>query len=427
MAAMAATGMAAPSAMVEMEVTADMVAMAVSELVLATAVIVVSVAMAATVGTAAMVAMEATVLKRSMICLVVASGLPLVVFGQGTARLAPVPADNLELVTGPVHEAVTQDGRNAALQLLGRAHDNFSLRSAHTAYDLKVAFTATSLGQTNYDGDWEMEDVYVPGKGTRWSAKAAAGYETTRINSHGKNYAEGTAAAIPLRLHEARGLLLDPVPAPTYAGRGSIRTASATFRGAAVTCLLLSQNRKPAYPATGRGWDESEECIDANTGLLQTHSEAPGRYVVYEYSKTPQLDGRTVPQTVTVTEAGQVVSTITVKSLAAIAAPDASQFGASDAMKTGGEAVTMGGAAKLARIHRPAGTASSGTVSAVCVLGVLTPAGQFVEAHSLQPSDPNSEAAVADAKTIDFSPIIPAGPAPQQHMVVVVERFVSAQ
>jgi hypothetical protein len=412
--------MAAPSAMVETVVTAAMAAMAATEMV-------VTEAMAEMAVTAEMVAMEATVLKRSMIWLAVASGLPLVVFGQGTARLAPVPADKLELVTGPVHQAVTQDDRNATLQLLGRAHDNFSLRSAHTAYHLKVAFTATSLGQTNYDGDWEMEDVYVPGKGTRWSAKSAAGYQTTRIDSHGKNYAEGTAAAIPLRLHEARGLLMDPLPAPAYAGRGSVRTASATFRGAAVTCLLLSQNRKPAYPATGRGWDESEECIDPNTGLLQTHSDAPGRYVVYEYAKTPQLDGRTVPQTVTVTEAGNVVSTITVESLTAIAAPDASQFGASDSMKTGGEAVTMGGAAKLSRIHSPTGTASAGTVTPVCVLGLLTPAGQLVEAHSLQPSDPNSAAAVADAKTIDFSPTIPAGAAPQQHLVVVVEKFVSAQ
>jgi hypothetical protein len=376
----------------------------------------------------AMAAMAmAMVCKRSMIWREVASGLPLVVFGQGAARLAPVPADNLELVTGPVHEATTEDDRSAALQLLGRAHDNFSLRSAHTAYDLKVAFTANSLGQTNYDGDWEMEDVYVPGKGTRWSAQAVAGYKTTRINSHGKNYAEGTASAIPLRLHEARGLLMDPLPTPAYADRGSIRTASATFRGAAVACLLLSQNRKPAYPATGRGWDESEECIDANTGLLQTHSEAPGRYVVYEYAKTTQLDGRTVPQTVTVTEAGRVVSTITVESLKAIAAPDASQFVASDSMKTGGQAVTLGGAVKLSRIHGQAVPASAGTVAPVCVLGVLTAAGQLVEAHSLQPSDPNSEAAVADARSIDFSPTIPAGAAPQQHLVVVVERFVSAK
>ena len=365
--------------------------------------------------------------KRSMIWLVVASGFPLVVFGEGGTRVAPVPADNLELVTGPVHAATTPDDRSAALQLLSRAHDNFNLRSAHTAYDLKVAFTANSLGQTNYDGDWVMEDVYVPGKGTRWSAKSAAGYETARINSHGKNYAEGTASAIPLRLHEARGLLLNPLPTPEYADRGSIRTASATFRGAAVTCLLLSQNRRPANPATGRGWEESEECIDANTGLLQTHSEAPGRYVVYEYAKGPQLDGRTVPQTVTVTEAGKVVSTITVESLKAVAAPDASQFVASDAMKTVGDAVTMGGAAKLSRTHGQLVAGSGGTVTAVCVLGVLTPAGQLVEAHSLQPSDPNSEAAVSDAKSINYSAITSAGAAPQQHLVVVVERFVNAQ
>ena len=384
--------------------------------------------MAATAEMVEMAAMEtAMVRKRSMTWPLMAMALPLVAFGQGAARLAPVPADNLELVTGPVHRATAQDDRSAALQLLGRAHDNFNLRGAGTAYDLKVAFTANSLGQTNYDGGWEMEDVYVPGKGTRWSAKAVAGYETTRIDSHGKNYAEGTASAIPLRLHEARGLLMDPLPTPAYAGRGSIRTATASFRGAAVTCLLFSQNRQPAYPATGRGWDESEECIDPNTGLLQTHSEAPGRYVVYEYAATAEFDGRPVPRTVTVTEAGKVVSTITVESLKAIAAPDAGQFAVSDSMKAGGQAVTIGGAARLSRLHGQAVSSSAGTMTPVCVLGVLTPAGQLVEAHSLEPSDPNSEAAVADAKSIDYSPTIRAGTAPQQHLVVVLERFVSAQ
>jgi hypothetical protein len=141
--------MAAPSAMAA---TAGMAAWAMGAMVVTEAMV--------EMAAMAMAAMAmAMVCKRSMIWLVVASGLPLVVFGQGAARLAPVPADNLELVPGPVHEATTEDDRSAALQLLGRAHDNFSLRSAHTAYDLKVAFTANSLGQTNYDGDWEMQDV----------------------------------------------------------------------------------------------------------------------------------------------------------------------------------------------------------------------------------------------------------------------------
>jgi hypothetical protein len=66
-------------------------------------------------------------------------------------------------------------------------------------------------------------------------------------------------------------------------------------------------------------------------------------------------------------------------------------------------------------------------VRPVCVFGMVTPTGQQVEAHSLQPSDPNSQAAVEDAKRIDFSPLIPAKSPPQQHFVFVIEKFFSPQ
>jgi hypothetical protein len=62
----------------------------------------------------------------------------------------------------------------------------------------------------------------------------------------------------------------------------------------------------------------------------------------------------------------------------------------------------------------------------VCVFGVVTPAGQLVEAHSLQPSDPNSQAALDAAKQMSFSqPSVP-GDYPQQHFVFVIEQFVSS-
>jgi hypothetical protein len=67
------------------------------------------------------------------------------------------------------------------------------------------------------------------------------------------------------------------------------------------------------------------------------------------------------------------------------------------------------------------------TIRPVCVFGVITSTGQLVEAHSLQPADPNSESAVADARSIDFSPSIASGAPAQQHFVFVIEKFVSAQ
>ena len=66
------------------------------------------------------------------------------------------------------------------------------------------------------------------------------------------------------------------------------------------------ESRRVLNPAAGRGWEETEECIDPQSGLLQVHSEAPGRYAVYDYSNAPQLGGHRLPRSVTVTEAGRI-------------------------------------------------------------------------------------------------------------------------
>jgi hypothetical protein len=63
----------------------------------------------------------------------------------------------------------------------------------------------------------------------------------------------------------------------------------------------------------------------------------------------------------------------------------------------------------------------------VCIFGLVGSTGQLVEAHSLQPSDPNSQAALEDAKGIDFAPTIAPGTAPRQHFVFVIEKFVAQE
>jgi hypothetical protein len=200
---------------------------------------------------------------------------------------------------------------------------------------------------------------------------------------------------------------------------------AATFRGSPVTCLLLARSSKVSGPLLGRGWDESEECIDPQSGLLQIHSETPGRYAIYDYSNAAQLGSHRLPRTVTVTEGGRVVSKISVESLQEIPAVDPALFVPTDRMKAAGQATAMTSATKVSRIQGQGPFTPNMTVRPICVFGIVTPAGQLVEAHSLQPSDPNSGAAVKDAKAIDFSPSMPAGEPPQQHFVFVIEKFVS--
>ena len=358
-------------------------------------------------------------------CWVILSGLPLTAFGPKPVRMAPVPADPFELVTGPVQLVSSSAGREDVFRLLSRARSSYVLRDSLDAWDLKVRFTVDSGGGTNYDGKWEMEDQFAPAQGDHWTATSDSGYAITGIFLGDALYSEGTARAIPLRLQEARAMLFNPLPSTAYADKGSIRTAAASFQGTPVTCVLLTRLTRLAIPANGRAWDESEDCIDLQTGLLKTHSEVPGRYSVYDYTNAPRLGEHVLPRTVTVTEAGRTVSKISVEDLRQIPMPDSSLFRLTDRMKASGEGVAMASASKLQRMHGEGRATSSSTIRPVCVFGLVSPGGKLVEAHSLQPADPNSAAALKDAKEIDFSPSLPAGGPPQQHFVFVIEKFLS--
>lgn len=342
--------------------------------------------------------------------------------GQNLPAIAPIPGDPLEMVTGQIN---AHPNRAKALSLLSRARDSLALQNADHAYDLKVSFTVDSGGQTEYDGDWEMEQVFDPKEGLRWTANASDSYTITRISVNGMHYGEDTASYVPLRLQEARAALFDPIASSGNAAHGSIRTSHSVFNGAPVTCLLLSNSRQARGAAAGRRWDETEECIDPQSGLLQVHSQVPGRYYAYDYSNAQSFDGHMLPAKVTVTEAGKTVSEIRVDSLTELPSADPSLFVPTDEMKARGRAIAMAGAQKISRDFARAPFPLGATQHVVCVFGVVTPSGELAEAHSLQPSDPNSQAAVQAAKQMRFAEGAPTGPNPQQHFVFIIERFVS--
>ena len=357
--------------------------------------------------------------------LIVAGGLSLQAFGQNALRTPPIPSDPLETVIGPIRVVKARAPRAAALQLLDRARTSYGLHSADRAYDLKVTFTVNSGGQTEYDGVWEMEDVFDPKQGFRWTAKASASYAITRISSNGMLYGDDPPSYVPLRLQEARAALFDPIPSSGNVKGALVRTSTATFAGTQLTCLLLSSPGKAATAAPGRRWDETEECIDPQSGLLRVHSQVPGRYYAYDYQNARQLDGHVLPRRVTVTEAGKIVTEISVDSLTELPAADPSLFVPTEEMKAKGRAIALVGSAKNpARLGKRVVPPTGATVQPVCVFGVVTPSGELAEAHSLQPSDPNSQAAVEAARQMTY-PSMPSSPIPQQHFVFVTVEFVS--
>jgi hypothetical protein len=351
--------------------------------------------------------------------------LSLAALCQTIPRAAPIPSDPLEMVTGPVQLVDTWDDRQAALLLLTRARANESLKSAARGYDVKVSFTVSSGGQTEYDGDWEMEEIFSPQYGTRWNVKGPAGFALTEISADNRNYAEGTAGTtgtIPLRLHEARSALFGALATNS---QDSIRTATAKYNGVPVTCYLLAGSEHMPTSAPGRRWDETEECIDSQTRLVQMHSQVPGRYSGYDYTDAPKLGDRVLPRTVILTEGGKVVVRIKVESLTEMTSADPNLFVPTAAMKAGRQSVGTTGAQKMFVVPQSGPIPADATIQPVCVFGVVGPSGLLVEAHSLQPGDANSKAAMEFAKSMTFPSPNQAATRPLQHFVFIIEKFVA--
>lgn len=339
--------------------------------------------------------------------------------GQSTPRATPVPADPLELVTGRIRTVQTRAERAKVLELLMRARASYSLRAAGQAYDLKVNFQVESGGVTRYDGAWRMEEIFDPKLGAHWTA-GGPGYSLTRISAGGEFYGDHPADYVPLRLHEARAALFDPMPSAVFAARAAIRTSTGVFKGAHLICVLLSIPLKGAQHTRGRHWDEAEECIDPESGLLQVHSQAPGRFYAYDYTDAPRLARCVLPRKVIVTEGGKTVSRISVESLTGMAAADPSLFAPTEEMQTRGDSIEM---AEAQKVWYDPGTPGAPGGGAICVFGVVTPSGALAEAHSLQPSDPNSQAAVEAAKRMAVTSVPPLGARPQQQFVFIFEPF----
>lgn len=218
------------------------------------------------------------------------------------------------------------------------------------------------------------------------------------------------------------------MPAFANTERDVIRTTAATLNGVPLTCVLLSGPGNAPTVTTGRNWNETEECIDPQSGALVVHSLAPGRYALYDYSNATPFHGHLFPKKVTVTEGANTVIEIVVDSLEDLSTADAALFVPTEQMKAKGAATEEAGALKIQAFpSRQRMTFSGNTVfQPVVVFGLLTPSGEILEAHSLQPSDPNSSAAVEAVKGMHLSMRTAPGATPQEHFLFVTERFASS-
>lgn len=188
-----------------------------------------------------------------------------------------------------------------------RRHGNVRL----SPYNLKTQFTA--FGSTGSDGSWQLEDTSSGAGLYRWTAQGPS-YSVVNLYNNGVLYSSQPTVAIPLRLAQVRAALFFMQPA--LGPRANLRTASAGFNGAELTCVLISHGIFEKRTSGGRGWQEQEYCIDPKSLNIITYSPVPGLYILFDYSKGLEFDGRVIANKFTITQAGHTIIEAQTESIA---------------------------------------------------------------------------------------------------------------
>lgn len=330
--------------------------------------------------------------------------------------MAPAPSDPLELAGANAQTLIEPAQRAAALQLLDRARQDYTLYASDgPAFNLHVSFT--SNGQSQYEGAGSMQETWVRRGLERWTSQIGGTSQFRVFN--GGVWGESVADPVPMRVQMVRGALLWPVK--NVAPRATIRSASANFNGLQLTCVLVSEG---GPSATGpRQWSEREYCIDPETGLLHTWSEAPGLYFVYDYDDAIQFHGHNIARQITANENGNVVLQIHIDSLQDAGQVDSSIFQPTQAMLLQGLSFTLQGPQVSALFARGTPGSRPTIIQPVMIHATISPAGQVVESEALQNSFPAlSEAALDLVKTQKYPPM-----RSQRELLINVQFLLSQQ
>lgn len=223
-------------------------------------------------------------------------------FSQTALNVPAPPADPLELAMVAKEVPNTPQARSAILELIERAKQNGGLHTAGgPPFSMRVSFSAS--GEVLYTGTGEMEETWLSQRSSRWSARLAD-FSMTRIFADGSAFDDRPISMIPLRVQMLRDAIFWPI---WLQDQAKLRTATANWKGKEVTCVLTSGEGVQAVEIVGRRWVEREYCIEPKSGLLQILSDAPGIYVVYDYTGALEFHGRTLPRQISIMEGGKNV------------------------------------------------------------------------------------------------------------------------
>jgi hypothetical protein len=294
------------------------------------------------------------------------------------AQTNPPPPDPHEMVTREPHTLSKPAERSAALDLLDRARQNYNLHDISTSYALKVSFETSGAAQ--HEGEGSMEELSDGRSHWRWMAKLQ-GSLVIRIGVNGRVYGTNPSELVPLRIQMIRAALHWPIV--QNAGASAIRAADVERDGKAMSCLLLSSSIPP-NPAP-RSWVENEYCIDPDTGLLQTWSEAPGIFAIYDYDGAAEFHGHMLPRQISIFEEGHIVVQARVESLEDSPSIDATLFQPTPQMVEGGGSFTLASPNRFPLRVDPSDAPTSTLFQPVIVHAILDAQdGRVLDAEVLQ-------------------------------------------
>jgi hypothetical protein len=344
-----------------------------------------------------------------------------VAFGQ-QFPVVPVPPDPLELVTGPTQVPANAEQRGALVSLMNRAVSHYALHARNgPAHVLQISFNATA-STLNPGGAGQLRETWISGENWRWDGNLG-GYTLLRISSNAAVYDQNPDSMIPLRLKMLANAVFAPIEgAPRKA---TIRTTNVEWKGAQVTCILMSAEGNAQTPATGRQWYETEYCIDPATGLLNIYSKAPGIYAVYDYTHALLFHGRILPGSITITENERTVLAAQLTSIADTDPLNTSPFTPTSQMIAQGPATALQLPTRFP-IPGP-GTAPGAAVQPVIVHAVIDAKGNVRESEVLQTSS-MSAAALDFITGMKFPPEATAsGASPSEREAYINVRFQPAR
>jgi hypothetical protein len=220
----------------------------------------------------------------------------------------PPPPDPHELVTREPRTLSKVADRTVAVDLMDRARKNFDLHSITTPYALKVSFETSGAAQG--EGAGTMQEFFDGQSRWRWTEQFQNS-NVVRIGAEGRIYGTNPDEAVPLRVQLVRSVLMRPIVHDLASF--VIRAANVEHDGKTISCLLLSHSLPP-NPAP-RSWVEREDCIDSATALLQSWSEAPGIFAIYDYTGAPDFHGHILPRQISIFEEGRLTVQVRVESL----------------------------------------------------------------------------------------------------------------